>query len=422
MKPISIGIAGVGNVGIEVLKQLFLSEHLGKNFLLGGVSFRSKKKKRSNDLKKVKFYNNPLDLAKDKNIDLVIELIGGSEGISKSLAFKTLENKKPFITANKALIARHGIELSLIAKKNNLFLGFEGAVAGGIPVIKVIKESLIANKIKQITGILNGTSNYLLDEIEKRSIDFKTALKNAQDLGYAESDPSFDINGMDAAHKIAILSAIVFDKMPDLDNMTIRGISNITLDDLKFVDKFDYKVKMLAISNYENNFQCSVEPWLIKKTHSLSSINGVLNAVEVMSNLSGPVLLTGAGAGGNPTASSVLSDIFDFLSKSNRTGLSNSSKNIKKIVKTKPYKNTMKFYLRATVLDKSGVLADLTSIFKQYKISIQSFYQDLKSNEKIANLFIITHQVDRYVMSKAISKINNFKGVVKETVYISIYE
>ncbi len=422
MKPISIGIAGVGNVGIEVLKQLFLSEHLGKNFLLGGVSFRSKKKKRFNDLKKIKFYNNPLDLAKDKNIDLVIELIGGSEGISKSLAFKTLENKKPFITANKALIARHGIELSLIAKKNNLFLGFEGAVAGGIPVIKVIKESLIANKIKQITGILNGTSNYLLDEIEKRSIDFKTALKNAQDLGYAESDPSFDINGMDAAHKIAILSAIVFDKMPDLDNMTIRGISNITLDDLKFVDKFDYKVKMLAISNDENNFQCSVEPWLIKKNHSLSSINGVLNAVEVMSNLSGPVLLTGAGAGGNPTASSVLSDIFDFLSKSNRTGLSNSSKNIKKIVKTKPYKNTMKFYLRASVLDKSGVLADLTSIFKQYKISIQSFYQDLKSNEKIANLFIITHQVDRYVMSKAISKINNFKGVVKETVYISIYE
>ena len=177
MKPVSIGIAGIGNVGEEVVRQLLKSEHLNKKFILGGISYKSKTKKRSSFLKKIKFFNNPLKLVKDNNIDLIIELIGGDSGIAKELAFSSITYGKPFITANKALIAKHGIELSNFSKKNNTFIGFEAAIAGGIPIVKVIKESLVSNKIEQITGILNGTSNYLLDEIEKKSLNFETVLK-----------------------------------------------------------------------------------------------------------------------------------------------------------------------------------------------------------------------------------------------------
>ena len=422
MKPVSIGIAGIGNVGEEVVRQLLKSEDLNKKFVLGGISYKSKAKKRSSFLKKIKFYNSPLKLVKDNNIDLIIELIGGDSGIAKELAFSSITYKKPFITANKALIAKHGIELSNFSKKNNTFIGFEAAIAGGIPIVKVIKESLISNKIEQITGILNGTSNYLLDEIEKKSLNFETVLKKAQQLGYAEKDPTFDVEGIDAAHKISILSALVFNKMPDTDLMHVKGISKITLDDILFAKKFGYKIKLLAISNHKNNFECSVEPWMIPKNHSLSNIQGVLNAVEIISDLAGPILLTGAGAGGKATASSVLSDVFDFLSKTNRTGLTASNKKIKKSIKTTPYNQYLKFYLRVTVVDKSGVLADLTSIFKKNQISVQSFFQDIKPNEKNANLIIITHDVNRKKMEKAIYEINVLKNVVKDTICISIYE
>ena len=194
------------------------------------------------------------------------------------------------------------------------------------------------------------------------------------------------------------------------------------MEDLNFADKLNYKIKLLAICTIEHGFQCSVEPWLVPKNHSLSNINGVLNAIEIISDLSGPILLTGAGAGPKATASSVLSDLFDYLANSNRTGISNSTNSIIKFNNIKPFKSKMKFYLKVSVLDKSGILADLTSIFKQNKISIQSFYQDLKSSQKFANLFIVTHEVERNVMDKAIQNIRNLKGTLNEIVCISIYD
>ena len=425
MLPINIAIAGIGNVGQEVLKQLLNSKEFKDKFIIAGVSFKNKKKKRSINLSKFKFYKNPIDLAYDDKIDLVIELIGGEEGIAKDLSFACVRNKKAFVTANKALIARHGLELSRIAKKNKVFVGFEAAVAGCIPIIKVIKESLISNEIHQITGILNGTCNYLLDEIEKKSSKFEVVLKAAQKLGYAEADPTFDIEGLDAAHKIIILSSLVFGEMPNLKNLYVKGVSDITLDDIRFANTFNYKIKLLGISyKNKNNFQCSVEPWLISNTHPLSKIEGVLNSIQINSDLCGPLIITGAGAGSKPTASSVLSDIHDFQMNTNRFGLFHKAilnkKN--KINKTIPYKNILKFYMRITVVDKSGVLADITSIFKQNKISIQSFFQDVKPDEKATDLIIITHQIDRKIMEKALKKIKQLKGVVKQPVNLSIYD
>ncbi len=425
MSPLSIAIAGIGNVGQEVIKQLLNSNDYSKKFVIVGVSYRNKKKKRNIKLSSFDFYKNPIDFAYDDNIDLVIELIGGEDGIAKELSYACVKNSKPFVTANKALIAKHGFKLSQIAKQKKVFFGFEAAVAGCIPVIKVIKESLISNKIQQITGILNGTCNYLLDEIEKKSLEFSIALKEAQKLGYAESDPTFDIEGIDAAHKIIILSSLVFGEMPNLKKLYVKGISEITLDDINFANSLNYKIKLLAIAHKnKNSFQCSVEPWLIPNTHPLSKIEGVLNSVQISSDLCGPIILTGAGAGSKPTASSILSDVYDYYANNNRYGLldklsinKEKNQNLKQ-----PYRNTLKFYLRITVLDKSGVLADLTSIFKQNKISIQSFFQELKPKDNKADLIIVTHETDRKTMESAINKIKKLKGVIKDPINLSIYD
>ena len=420
--PISIGIAGIGNVGSEVVTQLTSHDEYNKSFILKAVSYKNKKKKRNSFPKNINFYSDARNLAKDKQIDLVIELIGGAEGIAKDVCFTALENKKHLITANKALIAEHGKELSLLSNKNSLYFGFEASVAGGVPVIKVIKESLISNKISQITGIMNGTSNYLMDEIEKKSLDFDKVLKTAKDLGYAEKDPTFDIEGIDAAHKLAIISLLVFKKLPKLSGMHIRGVSDVTLYDIKTARDFGYKIKLLAICSNDKSFECSVEPWLISKDHSLSKIDGVLNSVEIKSNLAGPLLLTGAGAGSKPTASAVMSDIFDCISGSNRTGLIGPGIKINEITKSKSFKSEIKFYLRVSVVDKVGILSDLTSIFKTFKISIETIYQDLQKGNEVANLIIFTHTVKRSQMENALTKINKLKGTIGNALAFCIYD
>ncbi len=422
MKPISIGIAGIGNVGEEVLKQLLASKEINKKFFVHGLSYKSKNKLRSINLNSFKYYKNATHLALDSNIDLIIELIGGSDGIAKELCFESINNGKAFITANKALIANHGAKISSLALKKKVFIGFEAAVAGSLPIIKVIKESLIANNILQITGILNGTSNYLLDEIEKTSLTFEKVLKTAQKLGYAESDPTFDIDGIDAAHKILILSALAFKKIPELKNLYVKGISDISLNDIKFANRYGYKIKLLGIACNKDQFQCSVEPWLIPESHSLANVRGVLNAIEINSDLSGPILLSGPGAGSKATSSSVLSDVYDYLAKSNRIGLSNTNSKLRNVIKINPFKDNLKFYLRITVIDKYGVLADLTNIFKQSKISIKSFFQEIEQCNNYANLIIITYETNRNIMSKVIEKISFLKGVVKKPVHLSIYD
>ena len=230
-----------------------------------------------------------------------------------------------------------------------------------------------------------------MDEIEKKSIDFEKVLKTAQKLGYAEKDPTFDVEGIDAAHKLAILSLLVFKKLPNLSGMHVRGVSEVTLYDIKTARDFGYKIKLLAICSNQNSFECSVEPWLISKDHSLAKIDGVLNAIEINSNLAGPLLLTGAGAGSKPTASAVMSDVFDCLAGGNRTGLLRNGDKINQVSNSKSFKSEVKFYLRVSVIDKVGILSDLTSIFKTFKISIETIYQDsaLAPTLSIArNLFI----------------------------------
>ncbi len=430
MKSLKIGIAGLGNVGEEVAYQIINGFKVQKNLFdieIIAVSAKSKNKKRKVNISNIDFYNDPLEMASNPKLDLIIELIGGDEGVAKDLCFASLENKKGLITANKALIAKYGKDLATLAEKNNLFFSFEASVAGGIPILKLIREGLIVNEIHKLTGILNGTANYILSEMEIEEKGFDEVLQDAQKKGYAEADPSFDIDGIDAAHKTIILSGLAYGKMPSLSDLSIKGIRNITLNDITYCNELGYKIKLLGNSEIVSNTDgdeelfCSVEPWLIPKDYGLSSVSNVTNAVQVKSSLAGTVMVTGPGAGGEPTASAVLADIFDFANKGKIYSFGRPANEIKNNFKKTSYKEKFKFYLRLNVVDKSGVLADLTTIFKNNNLSIESFIQKSNQKDKTADLIIITHEAENRVLNKALITISELDGVISEPVCLSIY-
>ena len=430
MKPIRIGIAGLGNVGEEVAYQLikgFRVQNDQFQIELHGVSAKSKDKKRKVNIKNIPFFDDPISMSHSPDIDVIVELIGGDDGVAKDLCFSALQNKKGLITANKALIAKYGKELAEIAENDNLFFSFEASVAGGIPILKLIREGLIVNEITKLTGILNGTANYILSEMELTEKNFDEVLSDAQKKGYAEADPSFDIDGIDAAHKTIILSGLAYGKMPNINNLSIKGIRNISLNDIKYCSELGYKIKLLGnslVTKNEDNEEelfCSILPWLIPKNFGLSNVSGVLNAVQVQSSLAGSVMITGAGAGGKPTASAVLADIVDFANGTNLLSFGRSSYEIKNNYNTKAYADKFRFYLRLNVVDKSGVLANLTSIFKDHELSIESFIQKSNHEDKTAELVIITHEADKFILDKALVSIIKLDGVIAEPVCLSIY-
>ena len=430
MNPIKIGLAGLGNVGEEVAYQLINGFRVQNDLFpieLIGVSAKSKGKKRKIDLSSVTFFDDAVSMAESSDIDVIVELIGGDDGVAKDLCYAALKNKKGLITANKALIAKYGKELADLAELNNLFFSFEASVAGGIPILKLIREGLVVNKITKVTGILNGTANYILSEMELNNKNFEDVLADAQEKGFAEADPSFDVDGIDAAHKTLILSALAYGKMPNIDSLSIKGIRNITLNDIKYCNDLGYKIKLLGNSlvlnnnNGEEELCCSVEPWLIPHSFGLANVSGVTNAVQIQSSLAGPVMITGAGAGGKPTASAVLADIVDFANGTKLYPFGRKAKDLKSNIKSIVYKEKIRFYLRLNVVDKSGVLADLTSIFKDHDLSIESFIQKLNHEDKTADLIIITHEANNLVLDKALQSIIKLDGVIKEPVCLSIY-
>ena len=426
-KPVKIGIAGLGNVGEEVARQVLNGFRIKNEIYpleLIGVSYKSRSKKRNLDLSGIKFYEDAVSIAKDKEIDLVIELIGGETGIAKELCETTLRNHKGLITANKALVANSGHVLADMAEKNNLFFAFEASVAGGIPILKIVRESLAANKINRMAGILNGTANYILSEMENTKGDFNIILKDAQDKGFAEQDPSFDIDGIDAAHKISILSAIAFGKLPSLGSMEIKGIRNIRSNDMDYCEELGFKIRLLGVASETKNKQlnCSVQPWLVPNNNTLASVMGPMNAIEINSNLTGPVLITGAGAGSGPTASAVLSDVIDFAAGRKSLSFSRSAANIIVSKKATSFEKPTRYYIRLSVVDQSGVLAELTAIFRDYNISIESFIQKGISDDKSAQLVILTHSTDHDKIKNASLSINELKIVLAEPICLPIYE
>ena len=431
---IKIGIAGLGTVGSGVINLLEknkveILKRSGFEISIVCVSASNKDKKRNCNIEGLSFYTNPLEMIRNESIDILIELIGG-ESLAKELVIEALKKKIHVVTANKALIALHGNEISEISNKEGCDVAYEASVAGAVPIIKVIRESLNANEIEWIAGIINGTTNYILTEMLKSKKDFNDVLKEAQELGYAEADPAFDVGGIDAAHKLTILSSICFGIPLNFESIYIEGIESIELDDLNYAMELGYAIKHLAIGRKNNDgIELRVHSCLIPKTRLIANVDGVKNAVVVSSDAAGPTLYYGAGAGSLATASSVVSDIIDIsrkiLSKSNNSvpllSYQRNELRNKKILDINEIES--RYYLRIRVTNKPGVLADITKIFGSKSISIESILQkeDLVNDENVP-IVLVTHEVIEKNIIEALKDIEKLEVVKGKIIKIRIEE
>ena len=358
---------------------------------------------------------------KIKEVDIIIELIGGAEGIAKKLVFEALKNKKHVITANKALIAKYGDQLAKIAEKNKVNLEFEAAVCGGVPIIRSIKESLIANNISKIYGILNGTSNYILSSMDKDKLEYKDSLIKAKKLGYAESNPASDLNGEDVASKLKILTALSFNSFINNKSILVEGIKDIDQIDIINANQLGYKIKLVGVAEInKNKIIQRVHPALIKSNSYIAKINGVLNAVIVDSNPVGQSVLQGEGAGSGPTTSSLISDLCSILRGNIKFPFVISNK--KRKLASFESINDKKFsvYLRLDVEDKHGILSDITKLMAKNRVSIKRLIQKPTLNKKNASIIIVTHDAKNSSFVKILSSLKTKKYIIHNPKFIRI--
>ena len=425
MKKLNIAIIGLGNIGTYLFKYLkdnrkILTKKNNCLPIVKYVSAKNKNKKRNIKIHKNLWLNNYLDATKNKNIDLIIELIGGAEGPAKKLVFEALKNKKHVVTANKALIAKYGDALSKIAEKNSVNLEFEAAVCGGVPIIRSLKEGLIANKISKIYGIFNGTSNYILSSMDKQNKSFKEVLDNAKKLGYAESNPSADLNGDDVSSKLKILSSLCFNSFLN-DNIYVEGIKDIDKIDIDNANNLGFKIKLLGFAELMNNkIYQRVHPTLIKKDSYVASIDGVLNAVIVDGKPIGQTVIQGEGAGPTATTSALISDISSILRGNIKFPFSISSKERNKLKFENIDDRTFSAYLRFEVIDKPGVLSNITNIFSKNKVSIKRLIQNPDKNKKSSSIIVITHKSKDRFLKKIIKEVSKKKYIKKKPKLIRI--
>ncbi|MAM93747.1 homoserine dehydrogenase [Parvibaculum sp.] len=404
-----IGIAGLGTVGAGVVKILAeRSTHLtaacGRPLELVAVSARDKTRDRGIDLSGVRWEDDPMALASAGDIDLVVELIGGSEGIARELVEASLKAGKHVATANKALVAHHGTALAQAAESKGVALNYEAAVAGGIPIVKAMREALAGNEIRSIHGILNGTCNYILTEMETTGRDFADVLKDAQDLGYAEADPTFDVGGIDAAHKLAILASLAFGTEVDFDNVHIEGIEKISATDIAFAKDFGFKVKLLAIAEKsDDGIVQRVHPALVPEGTPLAAVSGVYNAVAVDGDRVGHLVLEGRGAGEGPTASAVLSDIVDIARGLIVAPFIVPATKLKAPARPLMEAHKSSFYLRLRAVDRAGSMAAITRALAEASISIERIVQRGGKGDDSGRLPVVfvTHETDESTMARA---------------------
>jgi homoserine dehydrogenase len=414
---INVGLIGAGTVGggtYKILKENFneIYRKTGKEIVVFALAEKDTKRAKEVVDDKTLIFEDAFDLVKDQNIHIVVELIGGT-GISKDLVVEALKNNKHVVTANKALIAMHGEELVDLAIKHNVNLSYEAAVAGGIPIIKAIREGLAANKIEWIAGILNGTTNYILTEMKENNLAFEVALKQAQELGFAEADPTFDIEGVDAAHKITILASIAFGIPINFNAVHIEGISNLAQKDIIYAEELGYKIKLLGITKNTNDaIELRVHPTLIPEKRLVANVDGAMNAVLVKGDMVGPTMYYGAGAGSEPTASAVVADIIDLarnLESNNSTPipiLGFIKNSIKSKIMLSIEETTSEFYLRFSMKNESGVLAKITQVFAQHSISIDAMVQkEVQEDDEIVDIILVTSNMVEKEMNKIINEI-----------------
>ena len=425
MKKLNIAIIGLGNIGSYLFQYLKNNKKIlsKKNNCIPNVTYISAKNRNRNrgfKINKKLWLKNYLDATKNKKVDLIVELIGGAEGPAKKLVFSALKNKKHVVTANKALIAKYGDQLSKIAEKNRVNLEFEASVCGGVPIIRSLKEGLIANRINKVFGIFNGTSNYILSSMDKQNKSFREVLKDAQKLGYAESNPTADLNGDDVSSKLKILSSLCFNSFLN-NNIHVEGIKEIDKEDINFASKLGYKIKLLGYAELiGKHIYQRVHPTLIKKSSYVASIDGVLNAIIIDGIPVGQSIIQGEGAGPAATTSALISDISSILRGNIKFPFSISNKERKKLNFKEISERSFSAYLRFEVKDKSGVLSNITQIFSKNNVSIKRLIQNPNKNKKSSSIIIITHPSKDRSLNKIIKTINKRSYVKKRSKLIRI--
>ena len=428
MQKLNICIAGLGNVGSHLISTIEETDQFAKsknsiNINIVGISAKDKTKKRIFNIENYKWFANPLDLLKNTNCNVLIELIGEEKGISFDLIREALKKKINVITANKSLLAKNGSELFKIAEKNNVLLLYEAAVAGGIPIIKTIKNNIFLNKFIKISGILNGTTNYILTTMLDENLSFDEVLKIAKSKGYtSDAESDLDIGGLDSAHKLTILATICFGIEINFSNNEIKGISDIHVNDLIDVDKLGYKIKLISESYIKDKkIFCVTEPKLIEKRNPLANVDGVLNAIKIETDQLQSLFLEGEGAGGRATASSVISDLYEICSESKISSLGYSVNNLINYKKLNTLEIVSPYYLRILTKDVTGVLSKITGYFKDFDISIEKILQIPNNDEKnFVPIIIFTHAVNKNKLLKVINLIEKQDFVLEKISIISI--
>jgi len=413
--PLRLGLAGLGTVGASLARLIetkseTLANRVGRPIEMAGVSARDRSKDRGFDTSQLAWFDDPVALAKNGDIDVFVELIGGDTGPALEAVTAALGRGLPVVTANKALLAHHGVALATLAARNDTEILFEAAVAGGIPIIKTMREALSGNDVSRVYGILNGTCNYMLTRMENEGMSFDDCLKDAQRLGYAEADPTFDIGGFDAAHKLAILTSLAFGCEIDLDSVFIEGISSVTNDDIEAAAELGYRIKLLAVAQLtETGIEQRVHPTMIPAHSALAQVDGVTNAVAVDSDLLGSILLAGPGAGGDATASAVLSDIMDVAG-----GVLPPTLGLPP-AKLVPYKRARMraheggYYIRLSVYDRVGAFASIARRMAENEISLESIVQRRREDSgdtTTAPVILVTHETTEAAVRKALELVS----------------
>ncbi len=440
MEPLTLGIAGLGTVGAGLLELLtangaHFANIVGREIRITGVSARSRSKARDAATAGIPWFDDPVALARDPSNAVFVELIGGEDGIAKAAVEAALNAKKHVVTANKALLAKHGFELARLAEKNGVALNFEAAVAGGIPVIKTLREALGANRVRRVYGILNGTCNYILTQMQTEKRPFEDVLKEAQALGYAEADPTFDIGGFDTAHKLALLTSLAFGTRVAFDQIHVEGIQSITQADIEATDSLGYRIKLLGVATEtESGIEARVSPALVYKDSAIAEVSGVTNAVAIDGDFSGNILLVGAGAGAKPTASAIAGDILDIARGLIVPPFVTPTAKLKAHKRAKLDQHYGSYYVRLALYDKPGAMAAIARRMGDRGVSLESIVQHRPqtlhapgaashlSKDKAQPVIIITHETTEEAMRKALETIEKDGNVTERPQMIRIEE
>ncbi len=425
-KPLRVGIAGLGTVGAGVLRLLrenaeVITARAGLPIVVTAVSARDRSRNRGTDLAAYAWHENPLGLASDPAVDVVAELIGGTGNPARSLVEASLRAGRHVVTANKALLALHGAELAGAAEAGGAVLAFEAAVAGGIPVIKAVREGLAGNRIRRVTGILNGTCNYILTQMRERGREFADVLADAQRLGYAEADPSFDVDGVDAAHKLAILAALAFGRPVRFADVHVEGIRAVSALDQSFARELGYRIKLLGIARQTTaGIDTRVHPCMVPEAAPLARVDGVYNAVVVETDFAGRLMLEGRGAGAGPTASAVVADLID-IARGRAVPVWGTGPGSLSAEPSVPMSAiTGAYYLRLVVTDRPGVIADVTCALRDAGVSLESMLQHGRSPGEAVPIVLVTHETREANMRAALAEIERLDSVLERPSLIRI--